>query len=973
MKASLSLLLLLSALGTAMADVSTVNRTLLFNDDFDTLSASQDGKGTQWNYIDYVSWDNVNARNWRTYQSNDTSLTELRKEDDTSFVSLWGRKGNYHTENTSTSNTNKVEGKDVYACGGLFTQKTFTFQYGYVEARARFDCVQGCWPAIWMLPANGQNWPNNGEIDILEHLNSETIAYQTLHFFANNGTSDASAGLQGKITGELTGWHTYGMEWAENAITFYVDGTKTGTITGDAYTNWPFDRENNEFYLMIDQQIGGNWVEGTKGIDDKTLSERGAALDIDYIRVYSAESTDSNIWKNGTASWTAGTLLDDGRAWQDGGNMNFVGTKGEIAVSNVTGSYIKAKDGAQVRLNGGTITTAEGGLHLSGESGTKLTIGSNINNTAGLTISGASSAQLELAGVVSGEGSVILESGNTLVSGSLTTDLLTLKGDAAATTSTPGAHLNVSGTLNATRMETAANTWLSPVHLTVKDGGHTTIGTVQGLTVNDKVGQIYLAAQDSGTLSVGTLSNAGGVVNINATAADTGRVCITEDAKFYQLFLSHGELELHSDRITMNNGGKIELKGGTLLWDGDMNDSKLVYNGGAVKLTTTPTGNIELTGSQKLEMETLGTQVTTLEKGTTLATTENWTISSSTNLTGEGTLEITSGIVTLNKQLNNDNMVAGIHVKDGATLAVTAKSANGYYAGTVTIDKGGEMTISEHTAAGGIVPVVGSDGSIINNGTVLLDQSNTSEGEKWVNGMSGTGAVKVECAKVRLASTKAEFTGSVEVSKGGGVRIAGAATNFDTLAVLDGSMEIITGGQLSAKELNVAADGTITAKVNSTEATLTISGLLNAANGSHLNADLVLAGGAVLNVSGSSAAGSGLIMGSSITLSDKVVLGSNVVQSLASGATSYVLATSMDGFITDNGTRVWADGGIGNAADYFTLALEDKGLITLSDYTLGYTGADGNGVLTISLTAPEPATATLSLLALAALAARRRR
>lgn len=927
MKASLSLLLLLSALGTAMADVSTANRTLLFNDDFDTLSASQDGKGTQWNYIDYVSWDNVNARNWRTYQSNDPALTEIRTEGDTSFVSLWGKKGNYHTENTSTSNANKVVGTDVYACGGLFTQKTFTFQYGYVEARARFDCVQGCWPAIWMLPAAGQNWPNNGEIDILEHLNSETIAYQTLHFFADNGTSDASAGLQGKITGELTGWHTYGMEWTENAITFYVDGTKTGTITGDAYTNWPFDRENNEFYLMIDQQIGGNWVEGTKGIDDKTLSERGAALDIDYIRVYSAESTDSNIWKNGTTSWTAGTLLDDGRAWQDGANINFVGTKGDIAVVSVTGSYINAKNGAQLRLNGGTITTAEGGLHLSGESGTKLTIGSNIANTNGITISGAPTAQLELAGTVSGAGSVMLESGNTLVSGTLSTELLSLKGDAAATSSTPGAHLNVSGTLNATSLETAANTWLSTVHLTVEDGGRATIGTVKGLTVNDKVGQIYLAAQESGTLSVRTLSNAGGVVNINATAADTGRVTISEAAAFYQINLSHGELDVTGATLTTNE--KIHLKGGTLLWDGALNDSKLSYEGGAVRLTSLPSGDLTLSGKQKAELDYV---------------------------------------------LKNSN-TGNITIESGTGLTILSQTAdgNGNYTKTITVQEGGTLVLRGDTTNANRVLAVGSDGTIANSGEVLVDSSNTGDGTKWVNGMQGNGKVISEAKEVVINQSSAGFTGSLEVRKGGTLKLNNAS-ELDTLDAVLGTLTLAGNDTITAKELRIAADGKVNAySTGTTEATLTISGLVNAVNGSHLNADLVLAGGAVFNVSGSGAAGSGLIMGSSITLSDKVVLGSDVVHSLASGASSYVLATSMDGFITDGGARIWTDGYTGSAADYFTLASADTGLISLSDYTLGYTGTDGNGVLTLALTAPEPATATLSLLALAALAARRRR
>lgn len=927
MKASLSLLLLLSALGTAMADVSTANRTLLFNDDFDTLSASQDGKGTQWNYIDYVSWDNVNARNWRTYQSNDPALTEIRTEGDTSFVSLWGKKGNYHTENTSTSNANKVVGTDVYACGGLFTQKTFTFQYGYVEARARFDCVQGCWPAIWMLPAAGQNWPNNGEIDILEHLNSETIAYQTLHFFADNGTSDASAGLQSTITGELTGWHTYGMEWTKNAITFYVDGTKTGTITGDAYTNWPFDRENNEFYLMIDQQIGGNWVEGTKGIDDKTLSERGAALDIDYIRVYSAESTDSNIWKNGTASWTAGTLLDDGRAWQDGANINFVGTKGEIAVGSVTGSYINAKNGAQLRLNGGTITTAEGGLHLSGESGTKLTIGSDIANTNGITISGAPTAQLELAGTVSGTGSVMLESGNTLISGTLSTALLSLKGDAAATVSAPGAHLNVSGTLNATRLETAANTWLSPVHLTVEDHGSATIDTVQGLTINDKVGQIYLAAQESGTLSVRTLSNAGGVVNINATAADTGRVTISEAAAFYQINLSHGELDVTGATLTTNE--KIHLKGGTLLWNGALNDSKLSYEGGAVRLTSLPSGDLTLAGKQKAELD----------------------------------------YVLKNSNTGNITVASGT----GLTILSQSTDGNGNYTKTITVQEGGTLVLSGDTTNANRVLAVGSGGTIANSGEVLVDSSNTGVGTKWVNGMQGNGKVISEAKDVVIYQGTAGFHGSLEVRKGGTLKLHNAA-ELDTLDAVLGTLTLAGNDAVTAKKLRIAENGTIITAVNGTnEATLTISGLVNAANGAHLNADLVLASGAVFNVSDSGAAGSGLIMGSSITLTDKVELGSDVVHTLTNVADSCVLASSMDGFYTDGVTLSWADGETRSAANYFTLSDADEDKLNLSNYSLSYTGTTGDGVLTLSLTAPEPATATLSLLALAALAVRRRR
>ena len=56
--------------------------------------------------------------------------------------------------------------------------------------------------------------------------------------------------------------------WAPNAITYHH----------------PFDREV-EFYLLIDQQIGGNWPGQA---NPEQLKAKSANFDIDYVRVYSA-------------------------------------------------------------------------------------------------------------------------------------------------------------------------------------------------------------------------------------------------------------------------------------------------------------------------------------------------------------------------------------------------------------------------------------------------------------------------------------------------------------------------------------------------------------------------------------------------------------------------------------------------------------------------------------------------------------
>ena len=49
-----------------------------------------------------------------------------------------------------------------------------------IDVRARFDCAQGFWPAIWLMPDSDIGWPRGGEIDIMEHLNFDDIAYHTI-------------------------------------------------------------------------------------------------------------------------------------------------------------------------------------------------------------------------------------------------------------------------------------------------------------------------------------------------------------------------------------------------------------------------------------------------------------------------------------------------------------------------------------------------------------------------------------------------------------------------------------------------------------------------------------------------------------------------------------------------------------------------------------------------------------------------
>lgn len=260
----------------AKADNPNPDWVLVFRDEFS--SSSFVGKklkwGNKWNKIEYMSRP---VPDWRKHQSRENALVVPGKEKKTSFVRLKGVYGKYKSQSSQGGN------KETFACGGIFTDKTFSFRYGYVEVRARFDCAKGVWPAIWLLPKSG-GWPNGGEIDIMEHLNHQKQVWQTIHLLSNSGSGDASRTINPQpAINDVTAWHTYGVEWASGRITFFVDGKKTGTFTRESFTHWPFDREV-EFYLLIDQQIGGNWPGQA---DPAQLKAKSANFDIDYVRVYS--------------------------------------------------------------------------------------------------------------------------------------------------------------------------------------------------------------------------------------------------------------------------------------------------------------------------------------------------------------------------------------------------------------------------------------------------------------------------------------------------------------------------------------------------------------------------------------------------------------------------------------------------------------------------------------------------------------
>ena len=127
-----------------------------------------------------------------------------------------------------------------YLTGGVYTKGKKAFTNGRIEICAKLNAAGGAWPAIWMLP-EGAAWPSGGEIDIMERLNNDSIAYHV-----NDVHTFTYPRIQTKEEGQF-----------------------------------PF---NQPFYLLIDMQLGGSWV-GAVSPGDLPVE-----MEVDWVRFYQRKS-----------------------------------------------------------------------------------------------------------------------------------------------------------------------------------------------------------------------------------------------------------------------------------------------------------------------------------------------------------------------------------------------------------------------------------------------------------------------------------------------------------------------------------------------------------------------------------------------------------------------------------------------------------------------------------------------------------
>ena len=238
------------------------DRVLIFSDDFEGSALDQ----TKWVY------ESKAGSAWNYYVANGTDQVEVKD-------------GHLYVRATWDAATKTPK------TGAVSTHSKFSFDYGEIEVKAKFTRAgQGGWPAIWMMPETPlfQGWPDCGELDIMERLNSDQFIYSTVHLNTNYRPNPYT--MTPAI--DPTGYNVYGMKKYPGKVEFYLNGVKTLTVTKPAVMPdpkaWPYD---TDFYLILNQACADQGVSGLEfwpGLVNNP-AELPFEMAVDWVRVYELE------------------------------------------------------------------------------------------------------------------------------------------------------------------------------------------------------------------------------------------------------------------------------------------------------------------------------------------------------------------------------------------------------------------------------------------------------------------------------------------------------------------------------------------------------------------------------------------------------------------------------------------------------------------------------------------------------------
>jgi len=126
--------------------------------------------------------------------------------------------------------------------------------YGLVQARVRWNAVQGFWGGFVMFgKAGAGSRESDGEVDT--EITNGVVHYR---LWSVNAAGKRCGVPIDQPNSSLSQWHTFGVNRQATFTEFYLDGVKKATITKTQMVakgcTWPFERQ---FSMVLSARAGG--------------------------------------------------------------------------------------------------------------------------------------------------------------------------------------------------------------------------------------------------------------------------------------------------------------------------------------------------------------------------------------------------------------------------------------------------------------------------------------------------------------------------------------------------------------------------------------------------------------------------------------------------------------------------------------------------------------------------------------------
>lgn len=305
---------------------------LTFADEFDTLRLQRLGQPGGWSSA--YSWDRYETLSAHTI-SGEAEIYVDPTFAGSGSTALGLNPFSVANGVLSITATNTPAGmKDLlwnrdYVSGVITTKGLFSQTYGYFEMRADLPEGKGVFPAFWLVP-NDESY--SGEIDVMEFVNEPNTIWNHIHYSPTPGADWSHQGFKVVLPGIASGFHTFGVLWTAEKISWFVDGQEVSSTATPAALNKPM-------YMLANLAVGGSWAG---------LPEAGAfskSLQIDYIRAYSLDGGFALPGQTPSASPAA-------PAAPQGMTSLLGGTADDVLTGTNASEYIRG-DAGNDRIDGG--------------------------------------------------------------------------------------------------------------------------------------------------------------------------------------------------------------------------------------------------------------------------------------------------------------------------------------------------------------------------------------------------------------------------------------------------------------------------------------------------------------------------------------------------------------------------------------------------------------------------------------------